>query len=109
MCFFTAGASITDLNNSEGPDASSHATKEVVENELFKRKFEERSIKKSQEYHDSHILHNRKDSLPNIDLEKPSIREKLSEDEKESLKCVNLHLMQNFENSKASESPLVSL
>ncbi|XP_049631533.1 zinc finger B-box domain-containing protein 1 [Suncus etruscus] len=102
-----AGASITDLNNSEGPDASSHATKEVVDYELFKRKFEERSIKRSQRYDDSHILHNRKDSLPNVDLEKPSSREKLSEDEKESLKCVNLHLMQNFEISKASESSLL--
>lgn len=93
------------------PDVYFPATEKLGESSFFERNFKEKTIdmKSNQKSDDSCVSLESKDSLPSIDLEKPSIKEQLSEDIKESLEFSNLHERPNFEDSKTTESPLVNL
>ncbi|XP_055966536.1 LOW QUALITY PROTEIN: zinc finger B-box domain-containing protein 1 [Sorex fumeus] len=98
-----------DFNNSIYPDVFSPTIVKIEENELFERNIEDKCIhiKENQSSEDSHILHERKDLLQDTTLTKPSIREKLPEDTKESLKISNIYERPNIEESKTTESPLL--
>uniref|UniRef100_A0A8C0NF25 B box-type domain-containing protein n=1 Tax=Canis lupus familiaris TaxID=9615 RepID=A0A8C0NF25_CANLF len=91
------------------PDVYFPATEKLGESSFFERNFKEKTIdmKSNQKSDDSCVSLESKDSLPSIDLEKPSIKEQLSEDIKESLEFSNLHERPNFEDSKTTESPLL--
>ncbi|KAJ8797703.1 hypothetical protein J1605_017129 [Eschrichtius robustus] len=104
-----AGASSADFGDIVNPDAFSPAAEKLEENSFFERNFKEDSIhiESSQKYDDSCISLESKDSLPSTDLEKASIKGKLSQEDKESLEFSNLHERPNSEDSKTTESPLL--
>ncbi|XP_007446485.1 PREDICTED: zinc finger B-box domain-containing protein 1 isoform X2 [Lipotes vexillifer] len=104
-----AGTSSADFGDIVNPDAYSPAVEKLEENSFFERNFKEDSIdiESSQKYDDSCISLESKDSLPSTDLEKASIKGKLSQEDKESLEFSNLHERPNSEDSKTTESPLL--
>ncbi|KAI4548097.1 hypothetical protein MG293_000427 [Ovis ammon polii] len=91
------------------PDAYSPAIEKLEANNFFERNSKEESIdiESNKKHEDSHIPLENKDSLPSKDLEKPCIKEKLSQEDKKSLEFSNLHERPNFEDSKTTESPLL--
>lgn len=109
--FSIAGTSNTDCDIIVDPDVYSPAVEKLGESSFLERTFREQSIdtESNKKSVDSCISLRGKDSLPNIDLENPSSKEKLSQDIKESLEFSNLHERPNFEDSKPTESPLVNL
>ncbi|XP_059956001.1 zinc finger B-box domain-containing protein 1 [Mesoplodon densirostris] len=104
-----AGTSSADFGDIVNPDAYSPAVEKLEENSFFERNFKEDSIdiESSQKYDDSCISLESKYSLPSTDLEKASIKGKLSQEDKESLEFSNLHERPNSEDSKTTESPLL--
>ncbi|XP_046513753.1 zinc finger B-box domain-containing protein 1 isoform X3 [Equus quagga] len=104
-----AGTSNTDCDIIVDPDVYSPAVEKLGESSFLERTFREQSIdtESNKKSVDSCISLRGKDSLPNIDLENPSSKEKLSQDIKESLEFSNLHERPNFEDSKPTESPLL--
>uniref|UniRef100_A0A4W2HTC5 Zinc finger B-box domain containing n=1 Tax=Bos indicus x Bos taurus TaxID=30522 RepID=A0A4W2HTC5_BOBOX len=104
-----AGTSHADFDTFVDPDAYSPAIEKLEENIFFERNLKEESIdiESNKKHEDSHIPLESKDSLPSTDLEKPCIKEKLSEEDKKSLEFSNLHERPNFEDSKTTESPLL--
>nr|XP_023479019.1 zinc finger B-box domain-containing protein 1 isoform X1 [Equus caballus]XP_023479020.1 zinc finger B-box domain-containing protein 1 isoform X1 [Equus caballus]XP_023479021.1 zinc finger B-box domain-containing protein 1 isoform X1 [Equus caballus]XP_023479022.1 zinc finger B-box domain-containing protein 1 isoform X1 [Equus caballus] len=104
-----AGTSNTDCDIVVDPDVYSPAVEKLGESSFLERTFREQSIdtESNKKSVDSCISLRGKDSLPNIDLENPSSKEKLSQDIKESLEFSNLHERPNFEDSKPTESPLL--
>lgn len=109
--FSTAGTSNAKFDISVDPDVNSPAIEKLGESSFSERNFKEKMIdmKSNQKSGDSCVSLESKDYLPSIDLEKPSIKEQLSQDIKESLEFSNLHERPNFEDSKTTESPLVNL
>lgn len=109
--FSTAGTSHADFDNFVDPDAYTPAIEKLEENSFFKRNLKEEGIdiESNKKHDDSHITLESKDSLPSTDLEKPCIKEKLSQEDKKSLEFSNLHERPNFEDSKTTESPLVNI
>lgn len=109
--FSTAVTSDTKFDTFVDPDVYSPATEKLGESSFLERNFKEKTIdmESNQKSDDSCISLESKDSLPSIGLEKPSIKEQLSQDIKESLEFSNLHERPNPEDSKTTESPLVSL
>ncbi|XP_070098639.1 zinc finger B-box domain-containing protein 1 isoform X4 [Equus caballus] len=103
------GTSNTDCDIVVDPDVYSPAVEKLGESSFLERTFREQSIdtESNKKSVDSCISLRGKDSLPNIDLENPSSKEKLSQDIKESLEFSNLHERPNFEDSKPTESPLL--
>ncbi|XP_054980778.1 LOW QUALITY PROTEIN: zinc finger B-box domain-containing protein 1 [Sorex araneus] len=81
----------------------------IEKNELFERNIEDKciSIIENQSSDDSHILNERKDFLQDTSLTKPSVREKLPKDTKESLTFSDIYERPSFEESKTTESPLL--
>ncbi|XP_040104196.1 zinc finger B-box domain-containing protein 1 isoform X4 [Oryx dammah] len=104
-----AGTSHADFDTFVDPDAYSPAIEKLQENNFFERNLKEESIdiESNKKHEDSHIPLESKDSLPSTDLEKPCIKEKLSQEDKISLEFSNLHERPNFEDSKTTESPLL--
>ncbi|XP_070229859.1 zinc finger B-box domain-containing protein 1 isoform X6 [Bos mutus] len=104
-----AGTSHADFDTFVDPDTYSPAIEKLEENIYFERNLKEESIdiESNKKHEDSHIPLESKDSLPSTDLEKPCIKEKLSEEDKKSLEFSNLHERPNFEDSKTTESPLL--
>ncbi|XP_049484553.1 zinc finger B-box domain-containing protein 1 isoform X2 [Panthera uncia] len=104
-----AVTSDTKFDTIVDPDVYSPATEELGESSFFERNFKEKTIdmESNQKSDDSCISLESKDSLPSRGLEKPSIKEQLSQDIKESLEFSNLHERPNPEDSKTTESPLL--
>lgn len=104
-----AGTSGTDSDDIVDPDAYSLAVEKLEENRFMERNFKEKStdIESYQKYDNSCISRESKDPLPRTDLEKPSIKEKLSQEDKESLEFSNLQERPNYEHSETTESPLL--
>ncbi|XP_069329080.1 zinc finger B-box domain-containing protein 1 isoform X2 [Eulemur rufifrons] len=104
-----AGTSNTDFDNTVDSDVYSSDIEKMEESSIFERNLKEKSIdiKSNQKSDDSCISPGSKDSLPSVDLEKPSIEEKLSQDIKESLVFSNLHGRPNVEDSTTRESSLL--
>ncbi|XP_047641806.1 zinc finger B-box domain-containing protein 1 [Phacochoerus africanus] len=98
-----AGSSSTDFDDIVDPDVYSPA-QTLEENSFFERNFKEESIdiETNQKHDHPCISLESKDSSPSTDLEKPSIKEKLSQEDKGSLEFSNLH-----EDSNTTESPLL--
>uniref|UniRef100_A0A8D2JMX1 Zinc finger B-box domain containing n=1 Tax=Sciurus vulgaris TaxID=55149 RepID=A0A8D2JMX1_SCIVU len=103
-----AGTSNIDSDNVMDPDNYYFNTEKTGESNSFKGHFKEKQIdtESNQKFDDSCISHERRDSLTNIDLDKSSVEEKLSQHTKKSLDSSNLHERPNFEDSKTTESPL---
>ncbi|XP_037700543.1 zinc finger B-box domain-containing protein 1-like [Choloepus didactylus] len=103
-----AGTPSTDFDNIAHPDVCFSATEEIEESSLSERNLKEKSvdIESNQNSDDSSTSLKSKDSLPSIDLEEPSIEEKLSQDIKESLEFNNLYERPNLEDTKTAEPPL---
>ncbi|XP_025769153.1 zinc finger B-box domain-containing protein 1 isoform X2 [Puma concolor] len=104
-----AVTSDTKFDTIVDPDVYSPATEKLGESSFFERNFKEKTIdmESNQKSDDSCISLDSKDSLPSIGLEKPSTKEQLSQDIKESLEFSNLHERPNPEDSKTTESPLL--
>ncbi|XP_019296045.2 zinc finger B-box domain-containing protein 1 [Panthera pardus] len=104
-----AVTSDTKFDTIVDPDVYSPATEKLGESSFFERNFKEKTIdmESNQKSDDSCISLESKDSLPSRGLEKPSIKEQLSQDIKESLEFSNLHERPNPEDSKTTESPLL--
>ncbi|MBZ3878581.1 Zinc finger B-box domain-containing protein 1 [Sciurus carolinensis] len=102
------GTSNIDFDNVMDPDDYYFNTEKTGESNSFKRHFKEKQIdtESNQKFDDSCISLERRDSLPNIHLDKSSVEEKLSQHTKKSLDSSNLHERPNFEDSKTTESPL---
>ncbi|XP_075860254.1 zinc finger B-box domain-containing protein 1 isoform X2 [Microcebus murinus] len=102
-----AGTSNTDFDNTVDSNVYSSDIEKIEESSIFERNLKEKTIdiKSNQKCDDSYISPGSKDSLPSI--EKPSIEEKLSQDNKEPLVFSNLHGRPNVEDSKTRESPLL--
>ncbi|XP_037697311.1 zinc finger B-box domain-containing protein 1 isoform X2 [Choloepus didactylus] len=103
------GTPSTDFDNIAHPDVCFSATEEIEESSLSERNLKEKSvdIESNQNSDDSSTSLKSKDSLPSIDLEEPSIEEKLSQDIKESLEFNNLYERPNLEDTKTAEPPLL--
>ncbi|XP_073753889.1 zinc finger B-box domain-containing protein 1 isoform X6 [Callorhinus ursinus] len=104
-----AGTSNAEFDIIVDPDVYSPAIEKLGESSFSERNFKEKKIdmESNQKSGDSCVSLESKDSLPSIDLEKPSIKEQLSQDIKESLEFNNRHERPNFEDSKTTESPLL--
>ncbi|XP_076724411.2 zinc finger B-box domain-containing protein 1 isoform X1 [Callospermophilus lateralis] len=104
-----AGTSYVDFDNVMDPDVYYHNIGKIGENSSFKGNFKDKQIdtENNQNSDDSCTSLERKDSLTNIDLDKPSVEEKLSQHIKESLESSNLHERPKSEASKTTESPLL--
>ncbi|XP_028360718.2 LOW QUALITY PROTEIN: zinc finger B-box domain-containing protein 1 [Phyllostomus discolor] len=103
-----AGTSNTKLDKDVDPDIYSPAVEKLGENPCFKRDFKEKSIKdmeSNEKLDNSCMSFESKDSLPSVDLETPSIKEKLPQDV-ESLEFSNLPERPDCEDPKTMESPL---
>lgn len=109
--FSTAGTSDTEFEIIVDPDVYFPAIEKIGESSISERNFKDKMIdtESNQKSGDSCVSLESKASLPSIDLKKPSIKEQLPQDIKESLEFSNLHERPNFEDSKATESPLVNL
>ncbi|XP_070322575.1 zinc finger B-box domain-containing protein 1 isoform X5 [Odocoileus virginianus] len=103
-----AGTSHADFDTFVDPDAYTPAIEKLEENSFFEKNLKEKGIdiESNKKHDDSHITFESKDSLPSTDLEKPCIKEKLSQEDKKSLEFSKLHERPNFEDSKTTESPL---
>nr|XP_020734287.1 zinc finger B-box domain-containing protein 1 isoform X5 [Odocoileus virginianus texanus] len=103
-----AGTSHADFDTFVDPDAYTPAIEKLEENSFFEKNLKEKGIdiESNKKHDDSHITLESKDSLPSTDLEKPCIKEKLSQEDKNSLEFSKLHERPNFEDSKTTESPL---
>nr|XP_011713555.1 zinc finger B-box domain-containing protein 1 isoform X3 [Macaca nemestrina] len=104
-----AETSNTDFDNIVDPDVYSPDIEKIGESTSFERNLKEKSIglESNQKSDDSCISLESKDTLLSIDLEKPPIEEKLSQDVKESLEFSNLHKTPSFEDSKTTKSSLL--
>ncbi|XP_007970382.3 zinc finger B-box domain-containing protein 1 isoform X1 [Chlorocebus sabaeus] len=104
-----AETSNTDFDNIVDPDVYSPDIEKIGESTSFEGNLKEKSIglESNQKSDDSCISLESKDTLLSIDLEKPPIEEKLSQDIKESLEFSNLHKMPSFEDSKTTKSSLL--
>ncbi|XP_032197744.1 zinc finger B-box domain-containing protein 1 isoform X1 [Mustela erminea] len=104
-----AGTSDTEFEIIVDPDVYFPAIKKIGESSISERNFKDKMIdtESNQKSGDSCVSLESKASLPSIDLKKPSIKEQLPQDIKESLEFSNLHERPNFEDSKATESPLL--
>ncbi|KAB0359691.1 hypothetical protein FD754_003847 [Muntiacus muntjak] len=104
-----AGTSHADFDTFVDPDAYTPAIEKLEENSFCERNLKEEGIdiESNKKHDDSHITLESKDSLPSTDLEKPCIKERLSQEDKKSLEFSNLHERPNFEDSKTTESPLL--
>ncbi|XP_016071204.1 PREDICTED: zinc finger B-box domain-containing protein 1 isoform X2 [Miniopterus natalensis] len=105
-----AGTSNTNFGNNVDPDVYSPAVEKLGESSFSERHYKEKSIidmESNQTLDNSCISFESKDSYPNVDLKTPPIKEKLSQDIKESLEFSNLPKKPNFEDSKTTESPLL--
>uniref|UniRef100_A0A7N9D133 Zinc finger B-box domain containing n=1 Tax=Macaca fascicularis TaxID=9541 RepID=A0A7N9D133_MACFA len=104
-----AETSNTDFDNLVDPDVYSPDIEKIGESTSFERNLKEKSIglENNQKSDDSCISLESKDTLLSIDLEKPPIEEKLSQDIKESLEFSNLHKTPSFEDSKTTKSSLL--
>uniref|UniRef100_A0A8C9ILB6 Zinc finger B-box domain containing n=1 Tax=Piliocolobus tephrosceles TaxID=591936 RepID=A0A8C9ILB6_9PRIM len=104
-----AETSNTGFDNIVDPDAYSPDIEKIGESTSFERNLKEKSIglESNQKSDDSCISLESKDTLLSIDLEKPPIEEKLSQDIKESLEFSNLHKTPSFEDSKTTKSSLL--
>ncbi|XP_022364257.1 zinc finger B-box domain-containing protein 1 isoform X2 [Enhydra lutris kenyoni] len=104
-----AGTSNTEFDIIVDPDIYSPAIEKIGESSFSERNFKEKMIdtESNQKSGDSCVSLESKASLPSIDLKKPSIKEQLSQDIKEALEFSNLHERPNFEDSKATKSPLL--
>uniref|UniRef100_A0A8C9PB52 Zinc finger B-box domain containing n=1 Tax=Spermophilus dauricus TaxID=99837 RepID=A0A8C9PB52_SPEDA len=100
---------LKDFDNVMDPDVYYLNIGKIGENSSFKGNFKDKQIdtESNQKSDDSCTSLERKDSLLNIDLDKPSVEEKLSQHTKESLESSNLHERPNSEASKTTESPLL--
>ena len=109
--FLTAGTSNTTSDKDVDPDVYSPTAEKLRESSFFERHFKEKSIKdmeSNQKLDNSCISFESKDSLPSVDLETSSTKEKLSQDTEESLEFGNLPERPDCEDSKTMESPLVN-
>uniref|UniRef100_A0A673TXP3 Zinc finger B-box domain containing n=1 Tax=Suricata suricatta TaxID=37032 RepID=A0A673TXP3_SURSU len=104
-----AGSSDTKFDTMVDPDIYSPAIEKLGESSFFERNFKEKTIdtESNQKSDDSCMPLESKDSLPSLGLEKPSIKEQLSQDIKESLEFRNLQERPNPEDSTTTESPLL--
>nr|XP_012421085.1 PREDICTED: zinc finger B-box domain-containing protein 1 isoform X2 [Odobenus rosmarus divergens] len=104
-----AGTSNAEFDITVDPEVYSPAIEKLGESSFSERNFKEKKIdmESNQKSGDSCVSLESKDSLPSIDLKKPSIKEQLSQDIKESSEFNNLHERPNFEDSKTTESPLL--
>ncbi|XP_033067512.1 zinc finger B-box domain-containing protein 1 isoform X2 [Trachypithecus francoisi] len=104
-----AETSNTGFDNIVDPDVYSPDIEKIGESTSFERNLKEKSVglESNQKSDDSCISLESKDTLLSIDLEKPPIEEKLSQDIKESLKFSNLHKTPSFEDSKTTKSSLL--
>ncbi|XP_011915975.1 PREDICTED: zinc finger B-box domain-containing protein 1 [Cercocebus atys] len=104
-----AETSNTDIDNIVDPDVYSPDIEKIGESTSFERNLKEKStgLESNQKSDDSCISLESKDTLLSIDLEKPPIEEKLSQDIKESLEFSNLHKTPRFEDSKTTKSSLL--
>ncbi|XP_045439610.1 zinc finger B-box domain-containing protein 1 [Pipistrellus kuhlii] len=103
------GTSNKKVDSNVDPDVYSLAVENLGESSFSESHFKEKSIidmECNQMLNNSCISSANKDSFPKVDLETPSIKEKLSQDSKESLECSNFLEKPNFEDSKTTESPL---
>ncbi|KAK1344167.1 LOW QUALITY PROTEIN: hypothetical protein QTO34_014729 [Cnephaeus nilssonii] len=104
------GTSNKKFDNNVDPDVYSPAVEKLGESSFSERHFKEKSIidmECNQMLDNSCISFANKDSFPKVDLETPSIKEKLSQDIKESLEFSNFLERPNFEDAKTTESPLL--
>lgn len=109
--FLTTGTSNKKFGNNVNPDVYSSAVEKLGESSFSERHFKEKSIidmECNQTLNNSCISFANKDSFPTVDLETPSIKEKLSQDIKKSLEFSNFLERPNLEDSKTTESPLVN-
>lgn len=85
------------------------AVEKLGESSFLERRFKEKitDMESNKKSDDFCVSLESKDSFPSVNLETPSIKEKLSEDIKESLEVSNLHERLNFEDSKTTKSPLL--
>ncbi|KAL4677699.1 hypothetical protein H8959_020373 [Pygathrix nigripes] len=104
-----AETSNTGFDNIVDPDVYSPDIEKIGESTSFERNLKEKSVglESNQKSDDSCISLASKDTLLSIDLEKPPIEEKLSQDIKESLEFSNLHKTPRFEDSKTTKSSLL--
>ncbi|XP_059541952.1 zinc finger B-box domain-containing protein 1 isoform X1 [Myotis daubentonii] len=105
-----AGTSNKKFGNNVDPDVYSSAVEKLGESSFSERHFKEKStidMECNQTLNNSCISFANKDSFPTVDLETPSIKEKLSQDIKESLEFSNFLERPNLEDSKTTESPLL--
>ncbi|XP_030794343.1 zinc finger B-box domain-containing protein 1 isoform X2 [Rhinopithecus roxellana] len=104
-----AETSNTGFDNIVDPDVYSPDIEKIGESTSFERNLKEKSVglESNQKSDDSCISLESKDTLLSIDLEKPPIEEKLSQDIKESLEFSNLHKTPSFEDSKTTKSSLL--
>ncbi|XP_028002347.2 zinc finger B-box domain-containing protein 1 [Eptesicus fuscus] len=104
------GTSNKKFDNNVDPDVYSPVVEKLGESSFSERHFKEKSIidmECNQMLDNSCISFANKDSFPKVDLETPSIKEKLSQDIKESLEFSNFLERPNFEDAKTTESPLL--
>ncbi|XP_049723260.1 zinc finger B-box domain-containing protein 1 isoform X1 [Elephas maximus indicus] len=96
----------TNFDSIADPGVYSPAGEKIEENSFREKNLTEESIdiESNQKSADSCTPFESKDSLPNIALEEPSIKEKLSQDIKESLDFSNLHERPNLQDSKTTKS-----
>lgn len=108
--FLTARTSNIKFDNIVDPCIYS-AVEKLGESSFLERRFKEKitDMESNKKSDDFCVSLESKDSFPSVNLETPSIKEKLSEDIKESLEVSNLHERLNFEDSKTTKSPLVYL
>lgn len=107
--FLTAGISNVKFNNIIDSDVYSPAVEKLEESSFLQRHFNEKcmDVESNQESDDSCISFPSKESS-SVGLETPFIRKKLPEGIKESVEFSYLHKRTNFEDSKATKSPLVN-
>lgn len=109
--FLTIGTSNEKIGNNVDPDVYAATVEKLGASSFSERHFKEKSIidkECNQTLDISCMSFANKDSFPKLDLETPSIQEKLSQDIKESLEFSNFLERPNFEDSKTTESSLVN-
>ncbi|XP_066097519.1 zinc finger B-box domain-containing protein 1 [Saccopteryx bilineata] len=94
------------FDNNVDPDVYSPAVEKLGESSFFERHFKEKGInmESNQKSDKSCMSSESKDSLPSVDLDTPSVKKRLSQDIKKSLKFSNLPERSNFEDPKTTES-----
>ncbi|XP_007946914.1 zinc finger B-box domain-containing protein 1, partial [Orycteropus afer afer] len=102
----TAGISNMDFDNMADLHVYSTATEKVEEKSFCEKNLTEESIANHKSA-DSSTPFESKDSLPSVDLEEPSVKEKLYQGIRGSLDFSNLHERPNLQDSKTTQSPLL--